>query len=211
MVVVVVVILTTVYCYRSYTYCCYYCILLPILPTLLPTLLITAATTMFSPEELTNLALETHVEIEGLSRVDLSSTLLSSRIRVAPLRPTRVPLYLALHLQKRNKARIITPREYERVDEVVAQEEENKEEFSELPEHYFEVAGILGIGGSGLEKLRQVRLQKIWNGLETVDGRATYMRNITRWEYNQLREYITGVFQKNGRIVQAGDTIFNIQ
>lgn len=156
---------------------------------------------MFSPDDLINVALESLIEVEGLVHLDCSlGQLYDSSFKLSPLRPSRIPLYMAIHLQKRNKLKIIIPKEYTDIQSVISIEISNRDEFSMLPEYFYEVAHILKITNSDIDKLKQIRLRKIWDGLKKMDGKATYIRNLTIWEYNKVKRYITDSFSKGERM-----------
>ncbi|EED43510.1 hypothetical protein EBI_25785, partial [Enterocytozoon bieneusi H348] len=56
-----------------------------------------------------------------------------------------MPLYMAVHLQKRNLLRIVPPREYAYIENFIEKEIEMPDSFCELPEYFFEIAKILKI------------------------------------------------------------------
>ncbi|EED41482.1 hypothetical protein EBI_27050, partial [Enterocytozoon bieneusi H348] len=113
-----------------------------------------------------------------------------------------MPLYMAVHLQKRNLLRIVPPREYAYIENFIEKEIEMPDSFCELPEYFFEIAKILKICESEIEKLKEVRRAKIWKGLRELDGKAIYVKNLTRWEFNQIKGFIVPTLKENWRISQ---------
>ena len=153
-----------------------------------------------SADELINLAMEDLIDVEGKADVDLShNQLLCGNFKISPLKPSKIPLFMAIHLQKRNKVRILVPEEYKNVERYVEREEEN-EFFTELPEHFFEIAKILKINMHEIEKLRQLRLKKFWNSLKNLEKGILFMTNFTRWEFRQVKKYLVDVLKETKKL-----------
>lgn len=158
---------------------------------------------MFSPDEMINLALETYIEVESLINLKTDNEdLITTSFNLETDRTTTMPLYMAIHLQKRNLVRIVPPREYEYIEKFIEKEIEMPDSFCELPEYFFEIAKILKIHESDIEKLKEVRQSKIWKGFRELDGKAIYVKNLTRWEFNQIKGFIVPTLKENRRISQ---------
>ncbi|EED43008.1 hypothetical protein EBI_27590, partial [Enterocytozoon bieneusi H348] len=93
-------------------------------------------------------------------------------------------------------------REYAYIENFIEKEIEMPDSFCELPEYFFEIAKILKICESEIEKLKEVRRAKIWKGLRELDGKAIYVKNLTRWEFNQIKGFIVPTLKENWRISQ---------
>lgn len=158
---------------------------------------------MFSPDEMINLALETYVEVESLINLEAGDgDLITTTFNLEANKIVTMPLYMAVHLQKRNLLRIVPPREYAYIENFIEKEIEMPDSFCELPEYFFEIAKILKICESEIEKLKEVRRAKIWKGLRELDGKAIYVKNLTRWEFNQIKGFIVLTLKENWRISQ---------
>ncbi|KAL6121973.1 hypothetical protein NUSPORA_01025 [Nucleospora cyclopteri] len=177
---------------------------------------------MLDPDELINLAMESLIDVEGLTTIRNieKAPFIADFPGINPLRRSKIPLFIAIHLQNCNKCKIIIPMEYSRESliKMIEIEKEFPFEFGELPDQFFELAYILKISenaiepdlndtqesssiSSLIEKLKHIRLNKIWDGLKEMDGKAIFIGNLTRWEFNQVKVYFTGSM-KEAKILQ---------
>lgn len=146
-----------------------------------------------TPEELTNLSLQFQVEIEPFTTIPPIKLLTFDFKGCMPLKTSRVPLYLALHLKSSNLCEIIPPRyvSKEFIKEVIEREKTNSN-FVELPEYFFEHNKLFM--NEDIESLicdlRSIRNEKIRKGLSSLDGKALYITGLSKWEYNEYKEII---------------------
>lgn len=158
-----------------------------------------------TPEELINLSLQYEVEIEASTTVAPMELLTFSFKGCSPLKVTRAPLFLALHLRSLNFCSIKTPpyltKEFL---ESLIEKERVETNFVEVPEFIFEHAHFFTSGDmeSSLCELRAIRMNKIWKGLGSMDGRALYINGMTRWEFNEFRDIILGTMRL-GKTIEA--------
>lgn len=156
------------------------------------------------PEEMINLALQEEIEVEVLKeipRIELFGCAIGGS---KELQLSRMPLYIALHLQGMGYCSVKVPvylaKEF--VSDLLEREQASKS-FIELPMHFFEMARLLmpnGIDGEILE-LKRIRQSKIWQGLSSLDGRALCINGLTRWEFNECRDVILGAM-KTGHMIE---------
>ncbi|OQS53909.1 hypothetical protein EHP00_1523 [Ecytonucleospora hepatopenaei] len=164
---------------------------------------------VLTPDELINLAMEEIVEVEGKTNIDLTKCQLlctqndtfdqnstNYDFKISTFKPSRIPLWMALHLQKRNQVVIKIPQEYNMVDNFI-EREETADSFCEIPPRFFEIAIILNLQDFKIEKLKQLRMKKIWKGLEMLDNSVLFINNFTRWEFNQIKEFLTNVYKES--------------
>lgn len=146
-----------------------------------------------TPEELINLSLQQEVEVEGLATIKPLEMLTLNFKGCSPLRVTRVPLFLALHLRSLNFCSIRTPQYLTKEFlKSLVEKEKREANFVEIPEFTFEHAHFFtdSCMESALCELKAVRMGKIWRGLASMDGRALYINGMTRWEFNEFRDII---------------------
>lgn len=164
--------------------------------------------------ELVNLAMESMVDVISNVNLDLSYGHLlnfsppnyfaqnnTGKIMLETFKPFKLPLFMAIHLQKRLMVKIEIPNEYKMLDKFIEREEQN-ETFSELPKYFFEIAHILKISDCRMDKLKQLRAQKIWKGFQSLEDATLFINNFTRWEFNQLKHFITNVYKQSAAITK---------
>lgn len=151
-----------------------------------------------SPEELLNLSLQSEVEIEAHTKIEPKSMLSFNFKGLNPLKVTSVPLYIALHFKQLNYCTIRTP--YYLNKEFLTkliEKEKNETSFVEIPEFLFEHAHYFKNNEieSCICELKVIRRNKMWKGMSKLDGKAIYITGISRWEFNEYKEYILKVLK----------------
>ncbi|KAI9018291.1 hypothetical protein DFJ74DRAFT_211223 [Hyaloraphidium curvatum] len=172
----------------------------------------------FSPAEIEFIAgseMVTVVPNEKISKLDCISG------QYGPFRPpirTKVPVWLAITLKRRNKCRIEPPAwlDYEHLKGKLAKEEESQELFSDLPFHYYEISRMLLECASddiqNVDKIRTVlkdlqerRHSKARQGLANLDGNVLQMDNLGLMEINEIRPFFSEAFNNVRRMNDIAD------
>lgn len=158
-----------------------------------------------TPQELLNISLQYEVDIECLASIPPIKLITFKFPGCTPLTSIRIPLYLALHLKSLNLCTIIQPsylsREY---IEGILQKEKNEVSFTEIPEFFFEHSYVFMNNEieSLVCELRCIRMNKIWKGLGTMDGKALYINGLSKWEFNEFKEIIKRAMKTGKEILQ---------
>jgi len=164
-----------------------------------------------SPEELINISLQQEVEIEPHTHIPAHTFLTFALEECNPLIITRLPLFAAIYLQKSNQCIIRTPPYLSPacIKGIIEKELEG-DAFVELPEYFYEHASLFSsneIDPMVLE-LRRTRQKKIWMGLNDMDGKALKINNLTRWEFNEIKDVIIGGMEM-GKEIEMGSNGIN--
>ncbi|GAA5841983.1 hypothetical protein JCM5353_003640 [Sporobolomyces roseus] len=151
------------------------------------------------------------IEIVPLVKLGLIHGLDGPHVSYGPFTPpnkTSVPLWLAIHLKKKRKCRIISPKWLAaHYLEGILKEEQSSDEFSDLPRDYLEVSKILLDSASDdlptpeklrllLKDIREARQSKIRSGLSAVNSVHLGMPNISTMEINELKPFFSGAFKR---------------
>ncbi|GBG41871.1 hypothetical protein CBR_g83733, partial [Chara braunii] len=128
-----------------------------------------------------------------------------------PQIPVKVPLWLALSLKKRRKCTLQTP-DWMNVDNLARVLEEEREStgvFQELPFHYIEISQLLFDNAiedlcdhykmrTLIEDIRNVRFNKIQNGLQQLEGKknAVKLNNVSAMEINIIRPFFIKALER---------------
>ncbi|KAI4291068.1 GINS complex subunit 2 [Pancytospora philotis] len=159
-----------------------------------------------SPEELINLALQYEVEVEAHSVVPAASFYSVAFRGLHPLTTASLPLYMALHLRSAGLCSIKTP-QYLTKDflEQLVERERTSQAFVDVPEFLFEHAHVFMHNDiePAIAELKQLRLEKIWQGLKDIDGKALYINGLTKWEFNEMRTVIVSAMELGKRVEQC--------
>ncbi|ORD98083.1 PSF2 [Hepatospora eriocheir] len=154
-------------------------------------------------KELLNIALEILIEVEGKSNIKSSNkfnTKYFNGIQIDKL--TKMPLYMAIHLQNLDKLTIILPAYYEDslLDEIIENENEVIE-FTTLPcEYFFEVAKLLKVDNPKIERIATIRKNKLFFGISKLEGKSVQINNLTRWEFCEVKEFILEIMKIGSNI-----------
>lgn len=145
------------------------------------------------PNELVNISLEYEVDVEPFTTIP-SQRFLSFEFKGCnPLKVSRMPLYLALHLQSLNLCSIQRP-SYLSKDylENLKEKERRESGFVEVPEFLFEHAYLFMNNDieSAICEIKTLRMNKIWKGLSSMDSKALFINGLTKWEYNEFKDVI---------------------
>lgn len=165
-----------------------------------------------SPEELLHIAHGELVEIEPMTTISSLHLLEGTYAESHPLQIVRLPLYAALILKKSNMCRIRLP-SYLLLDNlkvILAEENERVEEYCCIHAHFFPLANELldncynveDIEGSRtiVEKIKEVRFKKTFDGIKCLDGKALNLNNLTMFEFCEVKEFILGSMKLGRRI-----------
>ncbi|GAA5965829.1 hypothetical protein JCM3765_001196 [Sporobolomyces pararoseus] len=149
------------------------------------------------------------LEIVPLAKLDMIHGLDGERVKYGPFNPpqkTSVPLWLALHLKKKRKCRIVAPGWLNtQYLETILKEEQTSQTFSDLPRDYLEVSKILLDLASDdlnqpdklrliLKDIREVRQSKIREGLTAINSVHLGMPNLSTMEINELKPFFSQSF-----------------
>lgn len=156
-----------------------------------------------TPEELVNLSLNYEVDIEPFTHIPPKKLITFDFKGCVPLKLSRVPMYLALHLKSLNLCTIQIPKYFstEFID-LLIDKEKSDSSFCDIPEFFFEHAYLFMSSEieSRVCELKSIRMAKIWKGLSAIDGKALYVNGLTRWEFNEFERIIKGSI-KMGRSI----------
>jgi GINS complex subunit 2 len=165
-----------------------------------------------SPLELQHMAHGETVEIEPLTTIPALHLLEGAYESCTPLQIARVPLFVALVLKKANMCRIRVP-QYLTLDALrAAFEEEQKkaDEYAYVHPHLFVLADELlrncyNVEDAGecriaVEKIKELRFKKTYDGIRGMDGRAVNLNNLTAFEFNEIREFMLGSMKISRRL-----------
>lgn len=160
-----------------------------------------AAPPVLSEAEVEFLAEEAHVEIipsfteKQLSFVD------GTYGPFRPTLPTRVPLWLAVHLKKLNKCQFVVPKwmEFENL-QALHKREQDEDKLQALPFHYLEIGTLLLQHGHEdvpsadkvrtlLHDIHDVRQNKLRRTLRQISAKSSVLKfsNIAAMELNAMR------------------------
>ncbi|GAA5923940.1 DNA replication protein PSF2 [Sporobolomyces koalae] len=155
------------------------------------------------------------VEIVPLVKLGEIQGLDGPQVTYGPFNPpqkTRVPLWLALHLKKKRKCRIVAPQWLStQYLEGILKEEQTSGEFSDLPRDYLEVAKVLldvamdDLNSPDrlrllLKDIREARQAKIRQGLEALNSVHLGMPNLSQMEINELRPFFSQAFTRLAKL-----------
>ncbi|KAM0752907.1 Psf2-domain-containing protein [Meredithblackwellia eburnea MCA 4105] len=133
------------------------------------------------------------------------------RMMYGPLKAmqrTEVPLWLALHLKKKRKCKIITPAWLTIPElEETLREELQQGGFAALPRHYVEISKILLEVASNdmenpdkvrilLKDIREARQSKVREGLQAINSTHLAMPNLSQMELTELRPFFAGAHRR---------------
>lgn len=162
-----------------------------------------------SPEELINLSLNYEVEIEPFTHIPPKRLITFDFKGCIPLKLSRVPLFLALHLRSLNLCSIQKPK-YLTVDFIdgLIDKEKSDQSFTDIPEFFFEHSYLFMSSEieSKVCELKSIRMTKIWKGLNAIDGKALYVNGLTRWEFNEFQEIIKKSIQLGREIITENES-----
>ncbi|GAA5894653.1 DNA replication protein PSF2 [Sporobolomyces salmoneus] len=166
------------------------------------------------------------VEIVPLIKLGKIDGLDGPHITYGPFNPpqkTSVPLWLALHLKKKRKCRIVCPG-WLNLPYLESQlkEEQTNEVFSDLPRDYLEVSKILldvasdDIASTStantpdrlrlvLKDIREARQSKIREGLGAINSVHLGMPNLSSMEINELRPFFAQAFVRLSQLDPMAD------
>ncbi|GAA6062594.1 hypothetical protein JCM10212_004189 [Sporobolomyces blumeae] len=148
-------------------------------------------------------------EIVPLVRLGVIHGLDGPRVEYGPFNPpnkTSVPRWLAVHLKKKRKCRIVPPKWFKlEYFEEMLKEEQSSSEFSDLPRDYLEVSKVLLDVASDdvtepdrirlvLKDIREARQAKIREGLAAVNSVHLGMPNLSTLELAELKPFFTQSF-----------------
>ncbi|CEQ42465.1 SPOSA6832_04275 [Sporobolomyces salmonicolor] len=151
------------------------------------------------------------VEIVPLVRMGVVEGLDGPSVTYGPLTPPQkasVPLWLAVHLKKKRKCRIIAPGWMSVLYlEQILREETTQGDFSDLPRDYLEVSKVLLEVASDdlpapdrlrllLKDIREARQAKVREGLGAVNAVHLGMPNLSTLELSELRPFFALSFQR---------------
>ncbi|GAA5997072.1 DNA replication protein PSF2 [Rhodotorula paludigena] len=154
---------------------------------------------------------EGEVEIVPSVRMNVVEGLDGRHLQYGPLVPpqkARVPLWLAVHLKKKRKCRIVAPAWMSVVElESILKLEQTEAEFSDLPRDYLEVAKVLLEVASDdvpapdkvrllLKDIREARQAKIREGLGAINAVHLGMPNLSSMELTELRPFFSLAFSR---------------
>ena len=158
-----------------------------------------------TPTELLNLSLQYEVDVESHTHLGAQRLISFDFKGLNPLKITKMPLYLALQLQSLNLC-TIKKLYYLRKDflQNLIDKETQESNFVELPEFLFEHAYYFKDNEieSKICELKNLRMSKMWKGLANIDGKALNITGLTKWEYNEYKEYILSVI-KTGKDIET--------
>ena len=85
---------------------------------------------------------------------------------------------------------------------LLIEKEKRDSNFIELPDYFFELLHYFKTHEieSLLCELKRIRRNKVWQGLRILDGRGLCINGITRWEFNEFREFILGSLEFGKKI-----------
>ncbi|KAI8903124.1 hypothetical protein EDD86DRAFT_215393 [Gorgonomyces haynaldii] len=144
------------------------------------------------------LAENTLVEIVPKTTIPQIKLISGSYGPFKPLIKTQVPLWLGLTLQKNYRATIVQPQWLNELQDLV-QYEQTHPTFAQLPRHYLELARLIETTEEQkqqLAQLRDIRLQKIRLGLQSLDGSYLQTDNFSAIEMESIREFCTIAFRE---------------
>ncbi|GAA5856490.1 hypothetical protein JCM8547_008767 [Rhodosporidiobolus lusitaniae] len=125
-----------------------------------------------------------------------------------PPQKCSVPLWLACHLKKKRRCRIVAPQWLSVAFlEQVLKQEQTDANFSDLPRDYLEVAKVLLEVASDdvpspdrirllLKDIREARQAKVREGLAAVNAVHLAMPNLSTLELSELRPFFSLAFQR---------------
>jgi GINS complex protein len=161
-----------------------------------------------TPEELINLSLQQEVEIEAHTSIPKTTLITYDFPGCHPLKVSRIPLYIALHLKSSNSCTIRMPvyLSKEFLSSLIEKEQRDRQ-FVEVPEYLFEHAYLFMSNEieSLICELKRIRQNKIWKGLKDMDGKALYINGLTKWEFNEVKEAITSAMRIGKTIEHIGE------
>ncbi|KAF9182601.1 DNA replication protein psf2 [Haplosporangium sp. Z 767] len=168
-----------------------------------------------TPLEIEFLAEDEMIEIEPFIASGQDLELLGGTL--PPLRPqrlTKVPLWMAISLKKKQKCKIAIP-EWMTVESLQRslKEEQDQERFSALPYHYMELAQLLLENACDdipsadavrtlLKDLREARQSKARQGVAALGLTYLQMDNIGLMEINEIRPFFTKAFNEIQKLKQ---------
>ncbi|BGP22021.1 GINS complex subunit Psf2 [Rhodotorula toruloides] len=156
---------------------------------------------------------EGEVEIVPSVRMPVIQGLDGDHLTYGPFNPPQkasVPLWLAVHLKKKRKCRIVAP-QWLSVGhlEQTLKSEQTLPEFSDLPRDYLEVSKVLlevasdDVAASDrvrllLKDIREARQAKVREGLGAINAVHLGMPNLSALEIAELRPFFALSFQRLG-------------
>ncbi|GAA5900378.1 hypothetical protein JCM6882_001233 [Rhodosporidiobolus microsporus] len=151
------------------------------------------------------------VEIVPTVRMGAVEGLDGEGVQYGPFTPPQkafVPLWLAVHLKKKRRCRIVAP-QWLSVGflEQVLKQEQTDPNFSDLPRDYLEVSKVLLEVASDdvpapdrmrllLKDIREARQAKVREGLAAVNAVHLAMPNLSTLELSELRPFFSLSFQR---------------
>ncbi|KAF9966530.1 DNA replication protein psf2 [Mortierella alpina] len=134
-----------------------------------------------------------------------------------PLQMSKVPLWMAISLKKKQKCNIVVPK-WMTIDSLQKslKDEQEQEVFSALPYHYMETAQLLLENACDdipsadavrtlLKDLREARQSKARKGVEALGLTYIQMDHIGLMEINEIRPFFTKAFYELQKLRPAGD------
>ncbi|BGP13065.1 hypothetical protein JCM10213_000931 [Rhodosporidiobolus nylandii] len=161
------------------------------------------------------------VEIVPLVRMGAVEGLDGDSVIYGPFTPPQkasVPLWLAVHLKKKRRCRIVGPGWLSVAFlEQVLKQEQTDPNFSDLPRDYLEVAKVLLEVASDdlpspdrirllLKDIREARQAKVREGLAAVNAVHLAMPNLSTLELSELRPFFSLSFQRLSQLAPDGET-----
>ncbi|KWU41686.1 Psf2-domain-containing protein [Rhodotorula sp. JG-1b] len=154
---------------------------------------------------------EGYVEIVPSVRMPVIEGLDGRHLTYGPLVPPQkawVPLWLAVHLKKKRKCRVVAPQwmSVPYLEDTLKAEREQAE-FSDLPRDYLEVSKVLLETASDdlaspdrirllLKDIREARQAKVREGLSAINPVHLGMPNISTMEIAELRPFFSLAFTR---------------
>ncbi|GAA6022591.1 hypothetical protein JCM11491_000694 [Sporobolomyces phaffii] len=160
------------------------------------------------------------IEIVPLVRLAEFRSLDGDHIMYGPFIPPNkaaVPLWMALHLKKKRKCRIVAPRWLAtHYLEGILKEEQTQAEFSDVPRDYLEVSKVLldvaadDISNPDrlrllLKDIREARQSKIREGLGAINSVHLGMPNLSAMEVNELKPFFSQAFVRLTQLEPLAD------
>ncbi|ORY28978.1 DNA replication complex GINS protein PSF2 [Naematelia encephala] len=159
-----------------------------------------------TPDELTFLAEEERIDIVPLFSMTRVRLLGGIYGPFTPPSTATVPVWLALSLKRKRKARIVPPTwlNIESLQSLLSEEKTNAESFQRLPKRFIEISKVLldvapddlqspSTLRSLLKDLREVRQAKIRLGLQSegvMRGSYLQVTNLTPLELTELKPFL---------------------
>jgi GINS complex subunit 2 len=164
------------------------------------------------PLELLHIAHGETVEIEPLITIPALHLIEGMYKPCGPLHIARVPLFAALILKRANMCKIRLPQclSLDALRTALDEEQRRADEYSCIHVHFFVLANELLDNCYNVEdaeecrtlveKIKEIRFKKTYDGLRSMDGRAMNLNNLTPYEFNEVKEFMLETMKTARRI-----------